>query len=71
MQLKLNAGLIAKKSHTDLIRSGFYPLTVGTYELGERIDAVIEVLLPDKPTVYLPLLKLREYMDSGQAEVFD
>jgi hypothetical protein len=32
---------------------------------------VVEVLLPQKPTVYLPLLKLREYVASGQAELFE
>ena len=69
VQLKLNTGVIAKTNHVDLIRSGFYPLPAGVYELGEQIDAVVEVLLPQKPTVYLPLLKLREYVASGQAEL--
>ena len=71
VQLKLNTGVIAKKNHVDLIRSGFYPLQAGVYELGEQIDAVVEVLLPEKPTVYLPVVKLRQYIESGEVQLLE
>lgn len=71
MQIRIKSGVIAKKNHVDLIRSGFYPLQAGVYELGQQIDAVIEVLLPEKPTVYLPVVKLREYIESGEVQLLE
>ena len=71
MQLRVKTGILSRKDSTNLIRSDFVPLHPGHYELGQRSGSVIEVLLPGRPTVYLPIDKLNEQLERGEVEIFD
>lgn len=71
MQIKVIRGVLARKSsnETTSAASGFAPLAAGVYEIGEEVEGRLEVLRGEKPTVYLPLEKLREYEAAGEVEV--
>jgi hypothetical protein len=71
MQLKVKTGILSRKDSTNLIRTDFVPLHPGHYELGQRLGPVIEVLLPGKPKVYLPIEKLNDQLQRGEVEIFD
>ena len=71
MQINVIRGVLARKSsnETTSAETGFVPLTAGVYRIGSEVNGRLEVLRGEKPTVYLPLGKLREYEASGEIEV--
>lgn len=71
MQIKVIRGVLARKSsnETTSAEPGFAPLAAGVYKIGEEVEGRLEVLRGEKPTVYLPLEKLREYEVAGELEI--
>jgi hypothetical protein len=71
VQINVIRGILARKSSNETIsaETGFVPLTAGVYRIGSEVNGRLEVLRGEKPTVYLPLEKLREYEASGEIEV--
>lgn len=71
MQINVIRGILARKSsnETTSAETGFVPLTAGVYRIGSEVEGRLEVLRGEKPTVYLPMEKLREYEAAGEIEV--
>lgn len=71
MQIKVIRGVLARKSsnETTNAETGFVPLTAGVYQTGSEVDGRLEVFREEKPTVYMPLEKLREYEIAGEIEI--
>ena len=71
MQIKVIHVVLARKSSNEKTSpdSGFVPLTAGVYQTGLEIEGRLEVFREEKPTVYLPLEKLREYEIAGEIEI--
>jgi hypothetical protein len=71
VQINVIRGILARKSsnETTSAETGFVPLTAGVYPIGSEVEGRLEVLRGEKPTVYLPMEKLRDYEAAGEIEV--